>query len=309
MRSNEVRLVRALLGIVSITAILLVCARVARADEPCEGLDSDGDGICDEIEIESGTSPFRVDTDGDSIPDGEEDLDHDGVVDEGESDPRVPGLFPGASPHIPEPLVFDLVRALGAKRNELEANTLIVTRFRAGKPLVDWAPEVEWAIVDDVAIELELPLLDRELEAVKVAFQVTLPDRTERFTHGVQLIEEYVFDAKAAKTTLLYLFGGRVGRVALFSMIGARAITPMSQREHYDALLNPSIYLDVNERLTLGLETNLALSLAASPNLDALVLPQLHVQLSRHVRAQLGAGVQVVDGIAYGVGAMRWVME
>jgi hypothetical protein len=283
--------------------------RAQELDDACEGPDTDGDGICDEVEIESGTSPFRVDTDGDSIPDGEEDLNRDGIVDEGESDPRVPGLFPGAAPHIPEPLVFDLVRALGAKKNELEANTLIVTRFRDGKPLVDWAPEVEWAIVDDVAIELELPLLDRELEALKVAFQVTLPDSSERFTHGVQLIEEYIFDAKAARTAVLYLFGGRVGRVALFSMIGARAITPMNQREHYDALLNPSVYLDVNERLTLGLETNFAFSLAASASHDALILPQIHVQLSRHIRAQLGAGVQVVDGIAYGVGAMRWVME
>jgi hypothetical protein len=308
MSFNEFCLGRALLRCALVTALMLVLPRLARADA-CDDLDSDGDGICDAVEIESGTSPLRRDTDGDSIPDGEEDLNQDGVVDPGESDPRVPGLFPGSTPHIPEPLVFDLVRALGAKQHELEANTLLVTRFRSGKPTFDWAPEVEWAIADDVAIELELPLLDRELEAVKVAFQITLPDRADAFAHGVQLIEEYIFDAEAAKTSLLYLFGGRVGRVTLFAMMGARAITPMNQREHYDALLNPSVYVDVNERLTVGLENNLALSMGQSPTLDALILPQVHVQLSRHVRAQLGAGVQFVDGLAYGVGAMRWVME
>src|SRR5690606_26148017 len=161
MRAFEVWFRRGAFVLVLLSAL----TRVARADSDpeagapvCEGLDSDGDGLCDATEIESGTSPLRRDTDGDSIPDGEEDLNRDGEVDEGESDPRVPGLFPGAAPHIPEPLVFDLVRALGAKKNELEANALVVTRFRRGRPTFDWAPEVEWAVADDVAIELELPM-------------------------------------------------------------------------------------------------------------------------------------------------------
>jgi hypothetical protein len=286
----------------------LAPAPIARA-RACEGPDSDGDGICDEIEIESGTSPFRRDTDGDSIPDGVEDANQDGVVDPGESDPRVPGLFPGSAPYIPEPLVFDLVRGLGAKKNEIEANTLLVTRFRRGRPSFDWAPEVEWAIVDDVAIELELPMHDRELEAFKVAFQVTLPERIENFAHGIQIIEEYLFETKAAETTLLYLVGGRLGRFAIFSMVGGRAVTPMNLREHFEVLLNPSLSYDVDERLTVGVETNLAISLRAGSALDALIVPQLHVQLSRQVRAQIGAGVQFVDGQAYGVVATRWILE
>jgi len=49
--------------------------------------------------------------------------------------------------HIPEPLMFDLVRGLGARQGELEVNSL------ADFPLnytttrgIDWAPEVEYAL-------------------------------------------------------------------------------------------------------------------------------------------------------------------
>jgi len=51
-------------------------------------LDSDGDGIPDVIEIATGTDPFDDDTDNDGITDGNEDKNHNGVVDPGETDPR-----------------------------------------------------------------------------------------------------------------------------------------------------------------------------------------------------------------------------
>ena len=50
-------------------------------------LDSDGDGIQDDIEISSGTNPNDADTDDDGIIDGDEDPNQNGVVDAGETDP------------------------------------------------------------------------------------------------------------------------------------------------------------------------------------------------------------------------------
>ena len=65
---------------------------------------------------------------------------------------------------VPEPLMFDLVRGLGAKKGELEINAL------ADFPLnntssrnVEWAPEVEYAVFDNLAVELELPFENFEL--------------------------------------------------------------------------------------------------------------------------------------------------
>ncbi len=51
-------------------------------------VDSDGDGIDDDVEVIGGTDPNDADTDDDGLEDGEEDVDHDGVVDPGETDPK-----------------------------------------------------------------------------------------------------------------------------------------------------------------------------------------------------------------------------
>jgi hypothetical protein len=51
--------------------------------------DTDDDGLPDGLEKQVGTDPLKPDTDGDSCKDGDEDKDHDGVKDTGESDPKV----------------------------------------------------------------------------------------------------------------------------------------------------------------------------------------------------------------------------
>ncbi|GEM_PF-867828 len=66
--------------------------------------DSDGDGIFDHIELGgdgnydlgTDTDPNKIDTDGDDIDDGVEDANHNGAVDNGESDPRS-GCDPNAT--------------------------------------------------------------------------------------------------------------------------------------------------------------------------------------------------------------------
>jgi hypothetical protein len=50
-------------------------------------LDTDGDGLTDEVEAILGTDPYDVDTDDDGLTDGEEDANHNGVVDPDETDP------------------------------------------------------------------------------------------------------------------------------------------------------------------------------------------------------------------------------
>ena len=60
-------------------------------DQDCDGsdipCDSDGDGLTDELENTICTDPNDADTDNDGIPDGVEDVNHNGVVDTGETDP------------------------------------------------------------------------------------------------------------------------------------------------------------------------------------------------------------------------------
>jgi hypothetical protein len=273
----------------------------------CPGGDADQDLICDDVELATGTKPFDADTDGDGVPDGVEDANQDGVVDRGETDPRQAGLFPGSYPFIPEPMVFDLVRALGAQKGEREANVLLVMRLEDGRPNLLWAPEVEWAFADGLAIEFELPMHDRELEALKAAFQGTFPNSGSRFIHGVQVIGEYLLTPRETELTGLYLAGVRVNGVSLFSMFGVRATTPMRGMEYFEALINPSVSLDVTEAFTVGVENNIAIGWTG--HVAAAVIPQLHYQVSHAVRIQVGGGVSFDGGRRYPILATRFILE
>ncbi|WNG14531.1 Ig-like domain-containing protein [Cystobacter fuscus] len=65
-------------------------------DDPTR--DSDQDGITDNVEAATGTDPNNPDTDGDGIPDGVEDKNHNGSVDPGETDPRKADTDGGGTP-------------------------------------------------------------------------------------------------------------------------------------------------------------------------------------------------------------------
>ncbi|WP_426752650.1 Ig-like domain-containing protein [Myxococcus sp. Y35] len=61
---------------------------VARGTDP-NNADTDGDGLPDGIEVNvAGTDPLDDDSDDDGILDGNEDANHNGIVDEGETDPN-----------------------------------------------------------------------------------------------------------------------------------------------------------------------------------------------------------------------------
>jgi hypothetical protein len=273
---------------------------------PSPGLDTDGDRISDCVELRTGTDPYDADSDADGVPDGVEDANRDGIVDPGESDPRTPGLFPGASPHIPEPMVFDLVRGLGAKKGEVEANVLLLFPV-GGTP--EWAPEIEWAFADGAAIELELPMYGGELESLKLAAQLTLPRRrpiSPSFIQGFQAIAEKPLHDHGVELTALYLGGYRFSSMgSVMWMVGARAQTAML--DPITGLQNLGLFLDADERVTVGLETNLAVNHLRS---ELLVMPQVHLQLGPRFRLQMGAGLQwTSDGGTAVMFAARPILE
>jgi hypothetical protein len=297
-------------------SLALIALVVATAMQP-PARDGDGDGIPDHIEdrdrdgrISTGeTDPRRRDSDRDGVPDGVEDRDRDGRVDPGESDPRVPGLFPGTGPHIPEPLAFDMVRGLGARAGEVEMNALLLPRWsRAGQTL-DWAPELEWAPRDDLALEIELPIQGGHLHALKAAIQGTLPRRSRRFIAGWQVIGELLPGESTLATTALYLVGLRLGRRwSVLGMSGLRLDWSRRPARVLPALLvNPSVFVDLRERVTVGVEHNLAVDLRGRAH--AIVLPQFHFQMSRRWRLQCGIGGELRGRRFAALGGMRVIFE
>jgi|SRR5690606_35812962 len=291
--------------------LLLLCFGVSPAWAKTDHVDrdTDQDQIPDELERATGTNPLRKDTDGDGVPDGSEDRNRDGRVDRSaqESDPRRAGLFPGSYPHIPEPMAFDLVRGLGAQRGEVEVNTLALVRTSDGQ--VNWAPEVEWAFASGHAVELELPLVDRHLEGIKLALQGTLPNGNWRaFTHGWQTFAEVALDDGVTEVAGLYLLGHRLAPAwSYLMMLGGKTTASEQGLAEGTALVNLSLFFDAVEWLTFGMESNTALDEHGAWSLT--LLPQAHVQLSQRVRVQFAAGADLVPEGTSGIVGTRLILE
>ncbi|MSP73268.1 MAG: hypothetical protein EXR76_14080 [Myxococcales bacterium] len=79
--------------------------------------DTDRDGLLDGVEVngDNPTDPNNADTDGDKLPDGDEDRDHDGAIDVGETDPNNPDTdADGLNDRVdPSPLEQELTVDMG----------------------------------------------------------------------------------------------------------------------------------------------------------------------------------------------------
>jgi len=195
------------------------------------------------------------------------------------------------SPRIPEPMVFDLVRPLGAKRGEAEINTLAVISLNRNMRSPEWAPEVEFAIADGLALEFELPFEEWSLESYKTAGQITFGKAfNESFIHGAQGIVLYDKETGNWSPTLLYLAGIQFDETwSALVMAGIRTEFGGEDRsERTNRLFNFSVFKHINDFATLGLETNTAIDLSGVSEFR--LMPQLHRELRDHVMLQAGSG-------------------
>ena len=240
---------------------------------------------------------------------------------------RVSGEESG--PHIPEPMVFDLIRPLGAKRGEAEVNVLgLVPLGRKSKsvndvsdPLglvrrspdtqgIEWAPEIEYAVGDGLAVELELPMENQTLEAVKAAGQATFGTKFEnRFIHGAQTIVQYDLQPRLWNLTFLYLAGFRFDKTwSVFGMVGPRAeVGGRIDNQTVEVLSNITVFADLTDRLVGGIETNVGQVLDGSTAL--LVMPQLAYEVDKHWMIQTGIGVRATPGLTLPEVGFRIISE
>lgn len=219
-------------------------------------------------------------------------------------------------PRIPEPMVFDLVRGLGARRGELEFNVLnLVPTGGKKKGTYEWAPEVEYAVADGLALEFELPIFNTTPEFLKFAAQYTFGTALDdAFIHGVQGLLQYDLHSYRWSPTALYLAGIRLNKTwSLFGMFGfnyGELIFPFDDvppRQGVDIITNFSIFADVTEHLVVGVETNLARRLLGSG--DFLLMPQIHWEMNEHTKIQFGYGVRDNGLETYGEVGFRVIFE
>ncbi len=224
-------------------------------------------------------------------------------------------------PSIPEPLVFDLVRGLGAERGELEINVL--GEFPLGKPgrssgkdpfgissfsedrgQAEWAPEIEFALFDGFALEFELPFEGSELEAYKFAAQYTFGTAlNQRFIDGMQVILEPDRQFDRCGVTALYLFGLQANeRFSLLGMLGGRSELG-GQTSETEGIFNMTLFCDTDSQTTLGIESNLFFG--GSDAASLLLIPQVDREITDHFQIQFGTGVGLSSGSAEPLAAVR----
>ncbi len=210
---------------------------------------------------------------------------------------------------IPEPMVFDLVLALGPERGEGEVNALFEYPLDSDHDVLEWAPEVEVAITNRFALELEFPFEDDDLEAYKLAAQYTFGTaRGDTFIHGAQAIAEELRSVDVLELTLLYVFGLVFDDTwsALF-MVGGRTEEGDDADPDDELLVNASFFAHVREALVVGVENDLATDLDGDTHL--LVMPQLHWAMSHHWELQAGVGVEFEPDDELPVAAARIIWE
>lgn len=213
------------------------------------------------------------------------------------------------SPRIPEPMVFDLLRPLGARAGEREVNVLAVRPLSRGS--TDWAPELEYAYADGQSLELELPFEDGRLTQVKFALQGTFGTGAGgRSIHGWQYIGQVDRDSGTSRNSLLYIAGYRFDpRWSMLSMVGLRQVG-LRRLGPTALLVNHSVFYDLDPETVLGLEFNLRQDIAGDDRTRALVIPQVHRRLSELTSLQAGLGVELQTNRGPGlVAALRLIRE
>jgi hypothetical protein len=194
-------------------------------------------------------------------------------------------------PHIPEPMLFDMIRPLGARRGELEANTLLVKSLD-GSALA-WAPEIELALAEGFAVELELPMTGKRVDSFKMGLQGTFGTGFGgHFVHGVQYLGTIDRASGVWGSSLLYLAGARYDKHwSSITMIGAKA-KDTRQPGKSVSLINHSVFRDVGTRTTAGLEFNREGGREGS----WILLPQMHQRVGERFVMQIGAGMEKPRG-------------
>ncbi|HMO35679.1 MAG TPA: hypothetical protein PKA06_06525 [Gemmatales bacterium] len=232
-------------------------------------------------------------------------------------------------PDVPEPMVFDLIRPLGVRQGELEANVLGFIPLRRTRsktpqfslisgadqstqkrPVMEWAPEIEYGLYDNFAIEFELPWSDGRLEAYKAAAQYTLGTAfNDQFIHGFQgilfvdrtngAVTPILLSLAALRLDSIYSLQGMIGYSHEFG--GDNPINPTQ------LLVNAALFAEVHKQWTWGIEANYAGELNGAATL--LVMPQVHLDLRDNFTIQFGAGTRAAEGNFTGEVVFRIVRQ
>ena len=196
--------------------------------------------------------------------------------------------------YIPEPMIFDLVRPLASKKGQWEVNMLITQEQNPKLSHSHESPEIEYVLWDDIAAELELPMVGGEPEAIKGVLQWTIghSGSHQQKVHGFQLIHQrYSQEHPYHETTPLYIYGHRLSKDVSYLLMLGDQYRKETENNAHRLVLNATIfqmYSHVKE-IEFGVEQNL---LGFGRNFEYWrITPQMDVVLGNHTKIQVGFGV------------------
>jgi hypothetical protein len=193
---------------------------------------------------------------------------------------------------IPEPMVYDLVRPLGVKKGDMEINALVDINQQTND--ASWAPEIEYGLADDLAIELELPFENASHERYKVAIQKTLGiDHYSGTANGWQAFIDLDKHTKTLSGDATYIHAIKwADGWSSLSMLGLR-VNGINRSANIEYLLNNTVFYDVSPRLTFGLELNQEVSTGGSWRYR--LTPQLHYDMNQQYTLQAGVAHSTIN--------------
>jgi hypothetical protein len=193
---------------------------------------------------------------------------------------------------IPEPMVYDLVRPLGVKQGDLEVNAL--ADFNATTNELSWAPELEYGLADDLALEVELPFENARHERYKLAIQKTLGIYHHLgMANGWQAFIDMNKHTREVSGDVSYIHAVRwADNWSSLSMLGLR-VNGINRSADVEYLLNNTVFYDVSTRLTLGLELNQEVT--AGGTWRYRLTPQFHYDINQHYTVQAGMALSTLN--------------
>lgn len=203
-------------------------------------------------------------------------------------------------------MVFDMVRGLGAEQGKVEINTLVPVP--TSPVAANWAPEIEAAVVDNFAIEVEAGPHNIDLETLKLALQGTVGMKEDgSLGHGLQGLVEYFVDEDAFLSTALYILGMRLAPpLTPVSLVGPALESHIHGKTYAGFLINFTLAWAPHPRVVVGTEQNFEWF----PN-GYLVrwMPQVHWQACARFQIQAGFGIRHINHHTAGEAATRLVAE
>ena len=180
-------------------------------------------------------------------------------------------------------MVYDLMRGLDAKKGEFEFNTLY---FSSG----DMSPEVELAVKDGWAFELETPMSHGKFQSLKWGTQYTFYKKGNELLMGLQgIVEDHLYQNRNDYSLTLVVDYQIAPKISFVGIGGIRSATMNEKIDHNVTILNLSLFYSLSDHFFFGVENNKKLYFV-DKEVHVTTIPQISWRLSKRLRLQAGVG-------------------